>query len=154
MLVEIKIWAFTKYLFETLVAQVPIEIWSGTNPLMGRKQKHSYATNKQKFVFYFVWKIGHITLASWYINRFLFERGLYHGMGRMWRIMLHTLYYILLHLTIKPYFSLVGRGHFLLTLLVEMQEHADGDARRKWFEVELPAPMLAVSDSPLTLPSL
>ena len=37
-------------------------------------------------------------------------------------------------------------------LLVEMEEHADGDARRKRFKAELLPPMLVVSDSPLTLP--
>ena len=36
------------------------------------------------------------------------------------------------------------RGHCPFALLAEMAEHAYGDARREWPEVELPAPTLAV----------
>ena len=42
-------------------------------------------------------------------------------------------------------------GHCPLTLLAEMEEHTDGDRRRKRPKVKLPAPMLVVSYSPLTL---
>ena len=45
-------------------------------------------------------------------------------------------------------------GHYSLTLLGEMEEHTDGDARVKHLEVELPRPMLVVSYSPPTLPPL
>ena len=41
-----------------------------------------------------------------------------------------------------------------LTLLAKMEEHADGDARRKQPKVELPAPTLVVSYSPPALPPL
>ena len=45
-----------------------------------------------------VWWIGCNTLTSWCITRFLckwdvFATPLYHDMGPMWRLMLHTLYY-------------------------------------------------------------
>ena len=46
------------------------------------------------------------------------------------------------------------RGHCPFALLAEMAEHAYGDARREWPEVELPAPTLVVSYSPATLSSL
>ena len=46
------------------------------------------------------------------------------------------------------------RGHCPFALLAEMAEHAYGDARREWPEVELPAPTLDVSYSPATLSSL
>ena len=55
----------------------------------------------------------------------------------------------------------IGRGlqplqrrHCPFALLAEMAEHTYGDARRKWPEVELPAPTLIVSCSPATLSSL
>ena len=46
-----------------------------------------------------VWKMGCNTLASWRINRFLYEWDLfatpmYYEMGQMWRLILHTLFYI------------------------------------------------------------
>ena len=46
------------------------------------------------------------------------------------------------------------RGHCPFALLAEMAEHAYGDARREWPEVELLAPTLAVSYSPATLSSV
>ena len=46
------------------------------------------------------------------------------------------------------------RGHCPFALLAEMVEHGDGNARRKRLEVELPTPMLIVSYSTPTLPSL
>ena len=46
------------------------------------------------------------------------------------------------------------RGHYPFALLTKMAEHADGAARREHPKVELPAPMLAASYSPPTLPSL
>ena len=45
-------------------------------------------------------------------------------------------------------------GHCLFALLAEMAEHAYGDTRRKWPEVELPAPTLVLSNSLAALPSL
>ena len=41
-----------------------------------------------------------------------------------------------------------------LRFLAEMAEHAYGEPRKKWREVELPAPTMVVSFSHATLPSL
>ena len=43
------------------------------------------------------------------------------------------------------------RSHYPFTVLSEIAEHADGDARRKQPVVELQAPTLVVSYSPPTL---
>ena len=45
-------------------------------------------------------------------------------------------------------------GHCPLTLLAEMDEHANGYAMRKQHEVELPSPVLIISYSPFTHPPL
>ena len=45
-------------------------------------------------------------------------------------------------------------GHCPFALLAKMAEHAYGDSRRKWSEVELPAPTLAVSESLAALPAV